>query len=172
MKIKSTEHQTMTFLQNNRKPGKKSWKFDNYSHFFIATHYTAMHISGLFSTPWYRRLATRHVVTSRRFRELHYHTIHDQRSFCEFACDVNKSQVSTFYIFLSYRRRQWKKQWLKTVQRYGKYHHVYLIPLKQFCLECSVQSKVQKSSSVDHRCQNVSEKHIPSVDPTFSSWRI
>ena len=28
-----------------------------------------MHISGLFSTPWYRRLATRHVVTSRRFRE-------------------------------------------------------------------------------------------------------
>ena len=29
-----------------------------------------MHISGLFSTPWYRRLATRHVVTSRRFREL------------------------------------------------------------------------------------------------------
>ena len=60
----------MTFLQNNRKPGKKSWKFDNYSHFFIVTHYTAMHISGLFSTPWYRRLATRHVVTSRRFREL------------------------------------------------------------------------------------------------------
>ena len=30
-----------------------------------------MHISGLFSTPWYRRLATRHVVTSRRFREFH-----------------------------------------------------------------------------------------------------
>ena len=59
----------MTFLQNNRKPDKKSWKFDNYSHFFIVTHYTAMHISGLFSTPWYHRLATRHVVTSRRFRE-------------------------------------------------------------------------------------------------------
>ena len=50
VKIKLTEHQTMTFLQNNLKPGKKSWKFDNYSHFFIVTHYTAMHISGLFST--------------------------------------------------------------------------------------------------------------------------
>ena len=32
---------------------------------------------------------------------------------------------------LTYRRRQWKKQWWKTVQHYGKYHSVYLIPLKQ-----------------------------------------
>ena len=34
--------------------------------------------------------------------------IHVQWSFREFAHNVNKSQVSTFYIFLSYRRRQWK----------------------------------------------------------------
>ena len=40
-----------------------------------------------------------------------------------------------FIYFLSYRRRQWKKQRWKTIQRYGKYHCVYLIPLKQFCLE-------------------------------------
>ena len=51
VKVKLTEHQTRTFLQNNRKPGKKSWKFDDYSLFFIVTNYTAMHISGLFSTP-------------------------------------------------------------------------------------------------------------------------
>ena len=68
VKIKLTEYQTMTFLQTNRKLGKKSWKFDSYSHFFIVTHYTAMHISNLFSTPWYRRLAMRHVVTSRHFQ--------------------------------------------------------------------------------------------------------
>ena len=97
--------------------------------------------------------------------------IHVQPSFREFACDVNKSQVSTFYIFLSYHRRQRKKQWWKTVRHYGNYHHVYLIPLKQFCLECSDRSKVQNLPSVDHRCQNASEKHIPSVDPTFSLWQ-
>ena len=97
--------------------------------------------------------------------------IHVQRSFCEFALDVNKSRVSTFDILLSYRRRQWKYQQWNTVQRYGKYHRVYLIPLKQFSLERSDRLKMQNSPSVDHRCQNASEKHIPSVDPTFSLLR-
>ena len=42
------------------------------------------------------------------------------------------------------------------------------ISVKQFCLERSDRSKVQKSSLVDHRYQNASEKHVPSVDLTFS----
>ena len=56
---------------------------------------------------------------------------------CNFIC-------GTFYIFLSYHRRQWKKQRWKTVQCYGRYHSVYLIPLKQFCLERSDPSKDAK----------------------------
>ena len=68
--------------------------------------------------------------------------IHIQRSSREFARDVNKSQVSIFYIFYH------------TVEGDGKWkiNSVYLIPLKQSCLERSDRSNVQKSPSVEHRC--------------------
>ena len=51
------------------------------------------------------------------------------------------------------KRHPWK-----TVQHYWKNHCVYLVPLKQYCLDHGSR-------------QNVSQKHISPQDSTFSFWQ-